>query len=139
MTVQVDVNALSGALAGLTSRIGVATAQGAMQGALVYEQAMKEEIRGGHAKNVKTGATPGGPPQNVTGNLRRQIGVGPLVGTGLRFTVDIGPSADYAGYLEQGTPRMPAYPFVKPAAERVERSGVAHAAIVAAWRQALAI
>jgi hypothetical protein len=54
----------------------------------------------------------------------------------LRYSVDIGPSASYAGFVNDGTSRMPAYPYVKPAADKAEPA--AHAAIVAAWVRALA-
>jgi HK97 gp10 family phage protein len=139
MTVRVDVSGLHLALEGLTTKIGLATAEGAARGALVYERAIKEQIKGGHPKGTKTGATPGGAPQNITGNLRRSVGVGPVVGNGVRYEVEIGPSAVYGQYLEGGTSRMPAYPFVRPAAHRVELSGEVHATILAAWRRALGV
>jgi hypothetical protein len=169
MTVRVDVSGLHLALEGLTTKIGLATAEGAARGALVYERAIKEQIKGGHPKGTKTGATPGGAPQNITGNLRRSVGVGPVVGNGVRYEVEIGPSAVYGQYLEggiapqraahsryrnaekqgfgpsikvaAGTKTGPgvAYPFVRPAAHRVELSGEVHATILAAWRRALGV
>jgi HK97 gp10 family phage protein len=120
----------------LAIKVGAATAAGVQAGGLIIEAAIKKQIRGGHPKGTKTGATPGGAPQNITGNLRRSVTTGPVQGGGLRYSVDIGPSASYAGFVNDGTSRMPAYPYVKPAADKAEPA--AHAAIVAAWVRALA-
>lgn len=127
---------LEAALDLLAVKIGAATAEGVQAGGLIIEASMKKQIKGGHPKGTKTGATPGGPPQNITGNLRRTVSTGPVQGAGLRYSVDIGPSASYAGFVNDGTSRMPAYPFVKPGADQAEPA--AHAAIVAAWVRALA-
>lgn len=139
MTVIVNTAGLIAALNAMSGRVAAATAVGARDGALVYERFIKEEIQGGHAKNVPTGAVPGGPPQNVTGNLRRSVGVGRVVGTGFRYEVEIGPSADYGQYLEGGTSKMRPHPFVRPAAEKAEASGLVEVAVVGAWRAAIGI
>ena len=57
-----------------------------------------------------------------TGNLRASIGHSDLrsVGRSGDLSVEIGPTASYGVFLELGTSRMPAQPFMGPAADRNE-------------------
>jgi hypothetical protein len=137
--VEVDVSGLLRVLHELPARVAVANHHAAAQAGLVYERFIKEEIRGGHPKNTKTGATPGGPPQNITGNLRRSVTVSPVKDEGFAASVEIGPSASYGGFVEGGTTRMPAYPYTRPGAQKAEDSGAVAAVVVAAWRRGLGV
>lgn len=60
---------------------------------------------------------PGSPPASQTGRLVGSINMQPEDG-GMRQRG--GPHVDYAGYLEGGTRKMDARPFVDPAASAVE-------------------
>lgn len=137
MGVEVDVSGLLRVFAQLPARIAVANHEAAEQAGLVYERFIKEQIRGGHPKGTKTGATPGGPPQNITGNLRRSVTASPVKDEGFRATVEIGPSASYGGYVEGGTEKMPAYPYTRPGAEKADEAVAA--VVVAAWRKGLGV
>lgn len=54
-----------------------------------------------------------------TGNLKNSIGHSDLrIGTSGQLVAEIGPTANYGIFLEQGTSRMPAQPFMGPAADR---------------------
>lgn len=55
-----------------------------------------------------------------TGNLKGSIGHSDLrtVGRSGSLSVDIGPTASYGVFLEQGTSRMAPQPFMGPAADR---------------------
>lgn len=56
-----------------------------------------------------------------TGNLKNSIGHSDLrLGTSGQLAVEIGPTANYGIFLELGTSRMPAQPFMGPAADRNE-------------------
>ncbi len=140
MTVLFNPGALVAHLEAQNTQVIAATLTATALAAHVYETAMKELIRGGHRKRDKTGATPGGPPENVTGNLRRSITVGEVRPVGLaRFETEIGPTAVYGTYLEEGTRHMPAYPFIRPAEVAVEASGAARVIFQQAWDRALGI
>jgi HK97 gp10 family phage protein len=130
-----NVGAINAAIDAVIARVAAANEAGAVAGGLIFEREIKRQIQGGHPKGTKTGATPGGPPQNITGNLRRSVTVSPPQGSGLRVSVDIGPSASYGGFVNDGTPRMPAYPYVPPAVKIAEPQ--AHAVIVSAWARAI--
>lgn len=63
---------------------------------------------------------PGEPPNEDTGALRRSIETR-IVASGDTPTVHVeagGPSAPYAVYLENGTSKMAARPFMRPATEK---------------------
>lgn len=54
-----------------------------------------------------------------TGNLKNSIGHSDLrIGTSGQLVAEIGPTANYGIFLELGTSRMPAQPFMGPAADR---------------------
>ncbi|MFJ7748711.1 HK97-gp10 family putative phage morphogenesis protein [Arthrobacter sp. NPDC097144] len=55
-----------------------------------------------------------------TGNLKASIGHSDLrsVGQAGDLSVEIGPTANYGVFLEMGTSRAPAQPFMGPAADR---------------------
>ena len=54
-----------------------------------------------------------------TGNLRASVGT-EVSGDGRRgvMTVSVGPTAAYGAYVEQGTSRMAAQPYLAPATQR---------------------
>lgn len=54
-----------------------------------------------------------------TGNLKNSISHSDLrIGTSGQLVAEIGPTANYGIFLELGTSRMPAQPFMGPAADR---------------------
>lgn len=54
-----------------------------------------------------------------TGNLKNSIGHSDLrIGTTGNLVAEVGPTANYGVFLEQGTSRMAAQPFMGPAADR---------------------
>lgn len=54
-----------------------------------------------------------------TGNLKNSIGHSDLrIGTSGQLVAEIGPTANYGIFLELGTSRMPAQPFMGPAADK---------------------
>lgn len=54
-----------------------------------------------------------------TGNLKSSIGHSDLrIGTTGSLVAEIGPTANYGVFLENGTSRMPPQPFMGPAADR---------------------
>lgn len=54
-----------------------------------------------------------------TGNLKSSIGHSDLrIGTTGNLVAEVGPTANYGIFLEQGTSRMAAQPFMGPAADR---------------------
>lgn len=54
-----------------------------------------------------------------TGNLRNSISRTETV-TDAGMRIEIGPTAKYAGFVENGTSRARAQPYLRPAIERVE-------------------
>ena len=114
-------NGLSASLQQMISRVEAAAVEGAQQMGMVLDAAIKAEIQGGHKKGTKTGATPGGPPQNITGTLRRSvIATHPRLLAPGHATVTVGPTTVYARAVELGHPRWRegvSYPYVKPGAE----------------------
>lgn len=55
-----------------------------------------------------------------TGNLKNSIGHSDLRLGGTDYSVEIGPTANYGVFVEQGTTRMAPQPFMGPAADRHE-------------------
>lgn len=54
-----------------------------------------------------------------TGNLKNSIGHSDLrIGNSGQLVAEIGPTANYGIFLEMGTSRAPAQPFMGPAADR---------------------
>lgn len=49
-----------------------------------------------------------------TGNLRNSISTS-ISGGAATITAEIGPTADYAGYVEEGTSRQAPQPYMRPA------------------------
>ncbi len=92
------------------------------------------ELRKRGQKNPKTlrqagfhkASAPGQPPARNTGNLARswQTGVkdrGPVQKDGNRYRLVVGSNVPYARWLEFGTSRMAARPYVRPVAEIMRR------------------
>ena len=93
-------------------------------------QLSKEEIKGKRPKGQK--ATPGQPPMNRTGDLRRSIHGTPF-NIGLRnYSAVVGPGVVYGRSLEiagkyappswKGTSAMAGFPYMKPAFEKFSTS-----------------
>lgn len=76
---------------------------------------------------VAVGAQTAHPWRNRTGRLERSIGHGAASGS-LRsgYRVDVTARTRYASYLENGTSRMPPYPYLWPSWERHEAWAVQH-------------
>lgn len=68
-----------------------------------------------------------------TGNLRRSIHIETTQKTPVRVVASVGPHVDYAIFLEYGTRRMHARPFLRPAFE--ETKDEAYQAMVEAAKQ----
>lgn len=61
-----------------------------------------------------------------TGLLRKSIYTrdGGIIGDTILFSVSVRAQAFYARFLEYGTSRMPAYPFMRPAAENTATGAI---------------
>lgn len=134
-------NGLSASLTSMSERVALSALEGSHLMALAIEASIKGQIQGAHPKGTKTGASPGGPPQNISGNLRRSVITSHphSLGPG-RAETKVGPTTVYARAIELGHPRWKSgvkYPYVKPGAEKVERSGQLH--VIAAEVMARAI
>lgn len=81
-------------------------------------------------------SSPGEPPANLTGNLRKSIGFDVRGGNQLEFGSRSGPPAagvspkqniaDYAKSLEIGSSRVEARPYLKPTIKANDRNASAH-------------
>ena len=109
--------------------IGARLARDEMMARLI--QLSQREIKGDR-KNVGYPATPGKPPMNVTGNLRRSIR-GQKIRTGFAsYSAIVGPTIIYGRSVEMGNPYNPPtwqngqrFPYMKPAFEKYRREHVA--------------
>lgn len=113
------------------ARVEATAEPGAAALGMVIEASIKKQIQGGHAKGTKTGATPGGPPQNISGTLRRSVITSHprLLGAG-RAETRIGPTTRYGRAVDLGHPRWKSgvkYPYVEPGVADAESSGELHA------------
>jgi hypothetical protein len=129
------------AIAAMAARVEAANAVGVMQMAHLVERNIKQQITGGHPKGTKTGAVPGGPPQNITGTLRRSITAsGPEILPLGGARAEVGPSVIYGRHVELGGPRWPAgvsYPYVKPGLEAAMRGDEMRRIATAAWAKGI--
>jgi hypothetical protein len=68
-------------------------------------------------------SAPGQPPAVQTGNLRRSWQFASQIGSGApgsnRYTIRVGSAVRYAAWLEEGTTRMRARPYVLPSVEKI--------------------
>ena len=109
--------------------IGARLARDEMMARLI--QLSQREIKGDR-KNVGYPATPGKPPMNVTGNLRRSIR-GQKIRTGFAsYSAIVGPTIIYGRSVEMGNPYNPPtwqngqrFPYMKTAFEKYRRKHVA--------------
>jgi len=86
----------------------------------------------GRVTNIPS--APGSPPSVQTGRLRNSIGynvVGPA-------RAQVGTNVEYGLYLEFGTSRMPARPFLRPIVNSRKAMGAARDAAVAELRRSIA-
>lgn len=110
---------------------GARLARDAMMSRLI--QLAQEQIKGDRS-NVGYPATPGQPPMNVTGNLRRSIrGEKFRIGFAT-YTAVVGPTIVYGRSVELGDPYNPPswrngqnFPYMKPAFDEYKKE---HAAIL---------
>lgn len=112
-------------MAALAKRYSRATAEGAVAGGhLVRSDAIKSiqeqspgemvtRTRTGGGTYVHTASAEGDAPNTDTGRLVQSVQVEVT-----KKTVDVGSTLDYASYLEFGTKRMVARPWLFPAFER---------------------
>lgn len=103
---QIDASQLRGLAADLT---GVSKTAGQAARAVVRKTALDVE-------RTAKGLVP-----VDTGNLRASIGHSDLraMGTSGSIEAEIGPSANYGIYVEEGTSRMGPQPYMQPALDRV--------------------
>lgn len=133
----VGIDAVIGAFERKELELNAATQVGVDQATAFVEEAMKAALsRGIHERGTKTGASPGGPPWQITTDLTNSVVAVPAVPIGTGWMGSVGPTMYYGPYLERGTSKMPAYPFVGPTHSAAKAE--ARAIIVAAWRAALA-
>jgi len=117
---------LKGQLAGLAAGMDSARGQAVMAACHVFERRAKW-YSSGH----------GGGPKRVSGDLNNSIEsrkTAPDEG-------QVAPAMDYAAYVEYGTSRMPAYPYMRPAwesgKEEAEKVLKARLAAVVSFKGAL--
>lgn len=131
----------SKALASLAVRVDVANTVGLMQAAALVEGEIKRQITGGHPKGTKTGATVGGPPQNISGTLRRSVtAIGPEPLGADTWRARIGPTVKYGRHVELGGPNWPSgvtYPYVKPGLDAALAGDRLRTIAARAWGQAI--
>jgi len=94
-------------------------------------QLSQEEIKGKRPEGQE--ATAGQPPMNRTGNLRRSIKGFKFAEGYARYSAIVGPTMVYARAVElggdyapaswQGTSAIEGFPYMKPAYEKLVRSG----------------
>lgn len=122
-------------------RVSAAAPAAAEAAAFEVEAEAKRLITGGHAKGTKTGASPGGPPENISGTLRRSIItthprlIAPGVGE-----AGVGPTTVYGRAVDQGHPRWKSgvkYPYIEPAVEFVHHAGLIETAQARIWSRAI--
>lgn len=89
------------------------------------------------ARRVAQEARANHPYQNRTGTLESRTLPGPVTGRASQgtLTAEVGAYTGYAGYVEYGTSHAQPYPFLHPAAEKIEEES--ERIIDEALRQAL--
>lgn len=125
----------------VAERVRAATPEAALAAGLVVEAEVKRQIRGAHRKGTKTGAVPGGPPQNITGTLRRSIETThPRWIRPAAAEVGVGPTVVYGRAVDQGHPRWKngvRYPYLEPGFELAVGSGEVLSAMSRVWVEAM--
>lgn len=105
--------------------------------ALEVERTAKMTIKGSHKKGTPTPSTPGNPPTNITGTLRRSI-VAKTTRKGFaKYEAQIGPTVIYGRAVELGHPRWASginYPFMAAAAKILEGNN----RLETIWKKSLA-
>lgn len=105
MSVRVDKEGMAEFFGALDSGVQKAT----LAGASVYQAELKMKLGRNHGG---VPSLPGNPPNSQTGDLSRSITVkSKEIGT-----AQIGPNVPYGVWLEFGTTKMAARPFVRPVA-----------------------
>ena len=132
---------LAGALEAMGARVEAVALEGSAQLGHVLEASIKAQIKGGHPRRTKTGATPGGPPENITGTLRRSvITEHPRWAGAGRAETRVGPTTVYARAIELGHPRWKSgvrYPYTAPGVRQAEASGQLDAMAVSILQAAI--
>lgn len=142
----VGVAQLTEAFTGMLASLHTATRYATAQASHLLEREIKAQLAlTSHPRGTPTPSSPGEPPSLVTGTLRRSISVkGPTpLGYG-RWEAHIGPTAVYGRIQELGgvtgrggATQLPPRPYVRPAYEKLARSGALTALYSSAWRAAM--
>lgn len=144
MSIQFNPGNLIAGLEAQKARVDAATEVAAFEAGHVIEAGMKARITGGHPKGTKTGASPGGPPQNISGSLRRSITTEhpTHLGTGM-YEVTVGPTIVYGRAVDLGGahhwPAGVSYPYVQSGANQAISSGAVEAVFLSSWAKAIAL
>jgi HK97 gp10 family phage protein len=103
----VGAKKLTAQVTGITANVLHERANACLAACQVFER---------HAKWYASGH--GGGPHRRTGNLNNSIqSVRTAADEAQVGPVDVGPAAEYAAFVEYGTSRAPAYPYMRPAYE----------------------
>ena len=137
----VDTGKFALAMRQLGERVAIAGERGARQAAAYIEKLAKEEITGGHPRGTPTPSSPGEPPTNITGTLRRSISASDpqAMATGA-YSVQVGPTVIYGRHVELGGPNWPpgvSYPYMRPAYEKAKGDPQLRRIIASAWAAGL--
>jgi hypothetical protein len=128
MTVELKVKNIDAVVWSLTrqeSLIEQSVAYALGQAGLATEREVKLVVVSGgprHKRGTKTGATPGGPPASITGNLQRSVKTEVKKGFD-GYTAEVFPSAVYARAVDMGSPRWTSgvkYPYMEKAYDQIK-------------------
>ena len=79
----------------------------------VYRDLLRRAIRVESQAKINASGRPG--PMVRTGRLRSSITHRMIVDPSIGIYAQVGSAVEYAGYVEFGTDRAPAYPYLRPA------------------------
>jgi HK97 gp10 family phage protein len=99
-----------------------------LQAVAPQAQSLAEQVVTKAAADITAGAQSLAPVD--TGALRNSIGY-ENTSSGEEASAEVGPTVTYAGYVENGTSRMRAQPYLRPATDQVEPSFTAAAEQIA--------
>lgn len=121
----------------LAERVEIAGYRGAQQAGAYIEMLAKSEITGGHPRGTPTPSSPGDPPTNISGTLRRSItATSPTLMASGAYSVQVGPTVIYGRHVELGGPNWPpgvSYPYMQPAYDKAKDDPQLRRIIASAW------